>query len=116
MGNLKAAEINSMCFKGGSIDKAPVLAHNSPDLISFREAVKNHLETVDCANHISLDGNPVLCKLIDEGCYKYDQECLILAQSINISNRLLFMRKDKYVFAILKDAKRTSSLQRGYEI
>ena len=104
MGELKAAEINSGCFKGGSIDKAPVLAHNSPDLVSFCEAVRNHLETVDCAKHISTDGSPVLCELIDEGCYRNDQECLILAQSINISNRLLFIRKDKYVFAILKGA------------
>ena len=104
MGDLRAAEINSMCFKGGSMDKAPVLAHNSPNLVAFCEAVRNHLETVDCADHIGKDGHPVLCGLIDEGCYKNDTECLILAQSINISNRLLFIRKNKYVFAILKGA------------
>ena len=89
-----------MCFKGGAADKVHVLAHNSPNLLAFCEAVSNHLETVDCAEHISKDGKPVLCGLIDEDCYKNDTERLILAQSINISNRLLFIRRDKYIFEI----------------
>ena len=117
LGDLRAAEINSMCMKGGQIKKALVLAHNSPNLIAFCEAVKNHLETVDCAEHITKDGQPVLCGLIDEGCYKDGTDCLILAQSINNSNRLLFTRKYKYVFAISKmSVIRTPSLEKGYEI
>ena len=42
-----------MCFKGGKMDQASVLAHNSPDLIAFCQAVTNHLEHVDCADHMS---------------------------------------------------------------
>ena len=75
LGVLRAGEINSMCFKGGQMDKAPVLAHNSPNLIAFCEAVRNYLETVDCAEHISKDGQPVMCGLIDEGCHKNDTDC-----------------------------------------
>ena len=86
LGDLRAAEINSMCFKGGQMEKASVLAHNSLNLIAFCEAVRNHLETVDCAEHINTDGQPVLCGLVDGGCCKEDTDCLILAQSINISN------------------------------
>ena len=104
LGDLRAAEIISMCFKGGRIDLAPVLAHNSPDLISFCEAVRNYLAQFDCAEHISMDGSPVQCGLIDGACSRKDIDCLILAQNINISNRLLFTCKDKHVFAILKNA------------
>ena len=80
----------------------PVMAHNSPDLIAFCEAVKNHLEQVDCADHISKVQSPVLFELINERCYKNDTDYLILVQNINISDHLLFTRKDKYDFTILK--------------
>ena len=99
------------------MDKAPVLAHSSPSLKALYEAVRNHLETMDCLEHIARVVNQFFCGLIDEGCYNNDTDCLILVQSINTSNRLLFIRKDKYVFAILKiPEKRTPSLEKGYEI
>ena len=66
LGDLRAAEINSMYFNGGKMDQAPVLAHNSPDLIAFCEALRNHIEQVDCEDHISKDGSSVLCGLINE--------------------------------------------------
>ena len=91
-----------------------MLEHNSPNLIEFCEAVRKHLETVDSTDHISKDCQPVLCGLIDESCYKNDTNCLILAKSINIPNRLLFIHKDKYVFATLKNAyEKTPFLEKG---
>ena len=62
LGDLRAAEINSICFIGGQMDKALALARNSPNLIAFCEAVITHLETVDCAEHISKDGQHKWCK------------------------------------------------------
>ena len=68
----RPAKINAKCFYGGKINQALVVAHNRPDLIAFCEAVRNLIEQVDCADHISKDGSPVLCGLINERCYKHD--------------------------------------------
>ena len=117
MGDLRTAEIKCMCFKGGDLAKAPVLAHNSPDLVAFCEAVRNRLVTIDCSEHIRKSGNPVLCGLINEECYRNEPELLILAQGINISNRLLFTRKDMYVFVVTKNAcEKKPSLQKEFGI
>ena len=48
------------------MEQAPVLTHKSADLIAFCRAVRNHLEQASCADHISKDGTPVLCGLINE--------------------------------------------------
>ena len=50
-----------------------MLAHNSPDLTEFYEAVRNHLETVNGVEGISTDGKPILCELINEQCFKMIQ-------------------------------------------
>ena len=114
MGLLREAEINSSCVSGERLDLAPILAHNSPDILAFCEAVRNHLEQFDCANYISKDGSAVLCAQIDETDYRNDYDCLILMRNINITYRLLLTRKDKYVFAMLKTpVKRTPTLQKG---
>ena len=51
MGDLRTAEIKSMCFKGGDLTKTPVLAHNSQYLVAFCEPVRNHLVTIDFTEH-----------------------------------------------------------------
>ena len=96
------------------MDLAPTLAHNSPNILAFCEAVRNHLEQYDCAKHISKDNiSAVLCELIDENDYKEDFDCLMFVKNINILNRLLFTRKDKYVHAMLKNACQNNPLFAG---
>ena len=67
-----------------------MLALNIPNLIAFCEAVRNYLETVECAEHISKDGQSVMCGLIDEGSYK-------MIQIVYSLHRALIFQIDYYL-------------------
>ena len=61
------------------------------------------MNAVDCAKFIDSKEMPTY-DIIDEVDYLKESKLLILVESINIQNQELFKRKDKFVFAVLKQA------------
>ena len=103
LGRLRKAEIESYAFKGIGVDTYPVIDSYNPDLKAFCQNMKNKLNAVDCAKFLDNKTLPTW-DMIDVGQYRNEEELLILVNSINIQNEELFKRKDKFVFAVLKQA------------
>ena len=103
LGRLRKSEIESHVFKGTGIDTYPVIDSYNPDLKAFCQSMKNKLNAVDCAKFIDSKESPTW-NMIDKVQYINDPKLLVLVNSINIQNQELFIRKDKFVFAVLKQA------------
>ena len=102
LGRLRKAEIESNAFKGIGITN-PVIDSYNPDLKAFCQTMKNKLNAGDCTRLI---GSKVMSTwdMFDPVRYVKEPKLLVLVNSINIQNQELFIRKDKFVFAVLKQA------------
>ena len=65
--------------------------------------MKNQLNAVDCAKFIDIK-EPATWDMIDPVQCLYDDESLVLVQSINIQNQELYKRQDKFVVSVLQQA------------
>ena len=88
-----------LCF----INTYPAFDSYNPDLKDFCQSMKNQWNAVDCANFIDSKVMPTR-DMIDTVDYLKAPKLLLLVSSINKKNQELFTRKDKIVFADLKQA------------
>ena len=103
MGEFQEAESENKTFRGGNLSTYPVIDELKPDLLEFRSNVLIHLGLVGCDKLLDKDFPEKYVKINEED-YNNDVELWTLVQGINIQRRLLFSKKERHVFGVLKQA------------
>ena len=103
LGRLKTAEIQSYVLKGVGLNTYQFIESRNPDLKELCKTMKNQLNALDCAKCIDIK-EPAIWDIIDSVDGLNNDELLVLVQSINIQNKELYKRKDKFVLSVLQQA------------
>ena len=102
-GELQKVTSENSSFRGGLLSTYPIIFANHPDLLEFRSNLLIHLGQVGCSKFLNKE-NPEMCEKIEENNHYRNEVISAIVQRINIQKELLFNKKQKHVFAVLKHA------------